>query len=65
MWINSDGGDNILVYREALESEYKNYSNIHHPSLSSAWIDLQLYSQGLARWECNQSSRMMVRLTQN
>ena len=61
----SDGGGNIRVCREALESKYINGSVFHHTSPSSPWIALYIYWQGIERWECNLSSQMMVRLTQN
>ena len=41
--INSDGGGNILVYREALESKYSNDSVFQHPSPSSPWNALRIY----------------------
>ena len=63
--ITSEGGGNPSVCRESLESKYRNGSIIRHPSSSSPWIALRIYWQGLARRECNLSSRMMVKLTQN
>ena len=61
----SDGGDNILVFREALELKYSNNSVSHHIIPSSPRIALHIYWKGLASRECNQSSRIMVRLTPN
>ena len=63
--ITSDGSGNLWVFREALESNYTNESVFFHPSPYSQWSALHIYYQGLARRECNQSSRMMVRLTRN
>ena len=60
-----DGGDNIWVCKEAPESKYSNDSVFHHTRPSSPWSALHIYWQGLARRECNQSSRMMVILTPN
>ena len=65
MGITSDGGGNLRVCREALESKYTNESVFHHPSPYSPWSALYIYFQGIARRECNQSSQMMVRLTRN
>ena len=63
--ITSDGGGNLRVCREALESKYTNDSLFFHPRPYSPWIALHIYWQGLARREFNQSSWMMVRLTRN
>ena len=63
--ITSDGDGNLWVCREALESKYTNDSVFLHPSPYSPWSALHIYYQGFARRECNQSSRMMVRLIQN
>ena len=63
--ITSDGGGNIRVCREALESEYTNDYVLPHPSPYLPFRALQIYCKGLAGRECNQSSRMMVRLTHN
>ena len=63
--IASDGGGNIQVCREALESKYNNESVFCHPIPSSPWSALRIYWQGLVRQECNLSSPMMVILTPN
>ena len=63
--IKSDGGGNIWVCREALESKYTNEYVFFHPSPYSPWSSLHIYWQGIVRQECNQSSRIMVRLTRN
>ena len=63
--IKSDGGGNIWVYREELESKYTYDSVFFHPSPYSSWSALRIYYQGLARRECNQSSHILVRLTRN
>ena len=63
--IKSDGGENIRVCRLALESKYTNDSVLPHPSPYSPCSALNIYYHGLTRRECNQSSRMMVRLKRN
>ena len=63
--VTSDGGGNIRVFREALESKYTNESIFHHPSPYSPYSTLHIYWQGLARRECNQSIHIMVRLKRN
>ena len=63
--IKSDGGENLRVCREALELKYTNDYFSPHPSPYSAWSALHIYWQRLATRECNKSSRIMVRLTQN
>ena len=49
--ITSDGGGNIWICREALESKYTNDSDFHHPIPYLRWSDLHIYWQGLARQE--------------
>ena len=63
--ITSDGGVNIWVCREAMESKYSNYSIFHHPIPSSPFSSLRIYWQGVVRRECNLSSWIMVKLTPN
>ena len=63
--ITSDGGGNIWVCREALESKCSNESFFCYPSPYSPCIALRIYFHGLSRQECNISSRIMVRLTLN
>ena len=63
--ITSDSGGNLRVCREALEAKYTNDSVFPSPSPYSSWSVLHIYYQELARQECNQSSRMMVKLTRN
>ena len=63
--ITSDGGGNLRVCRESLESKYTNDSVSPYTSPYSPWSSLKIYWQGLARQECNQPSKIMVRLTQN
>ena len=41
--ITSDGGGNIRLCREALESKYSNDSSFNHPSPSSPWSSLRIY----------------------
>ena len=53
MGFTSDGGGNIWVCREALESKYTNDSVFQHPSPYSPWSAFHIYLQGLARRECN------------
>ena len=47
--ITSDGGGNLRVCREALESKYTNDYVFPHPSPYSPWSALRIYQQGLAR----------------
>ena len=63
--ITSGSGGNLRVCREALESKYTNDSVFPHPSPYSPCSALHIYYQELARQECNQSIRMMVKLTRN
>ena len=65
MGITSDGGDNLWVCREALESKYTNDSVFYQPSPYSPWSALHIYWKGLATRECNRLSRMMVMVTRN
>ena len=51
--ITSDGGGNLLIFKDALESNYTNDSIFHHPSPYSPWSALHIYCQGLSRRECN------------
>ena len=41
--ITSDGGGNIWVCREAIESKYTNDSVFFHPSPYSPWSALHIY----------------------
>ena len=41
--INSDGGGNTWLCREALESKYSNDSVFHHPIPYLPWSSLRLY----------------------
>ena len=53
--VTSDGGGNLQVCKEALESKYTNESNFfHYPSPYSPWSVLHIYFQGMERRECNQ-----------
>ena len=61
--ITSDGGGNLRVCREALESKYTNDSVFPQPRTYSPWSVLRIYYQGIARRVCNQSSQMVVKLT--
>ena len=51
--INSDGGGNILVCRESLESKYTNDSVFHQPSPYSQLNALHIYFHGLVRRDYN------------
>ena len=51
--INSAGGGNLWVCREALDSKYTNDSVFHHPIPYSPHSALHIYLQGLTRRECN------------
>ena len=51
--ITSDGGGNIWVCREALESKYTNASVFKHSIPYSPWIALRIYWKGLVRRDCN------------
>ena len=51
--INSDGGGNIWVCRESLESKYTNDSVFHHPSPYLPWSALHIYWQGLVSRDDN------------
>ena len=63
--VTSDGGGNLRFCRETLDSKYTNDSVFPHPGPYLPWSALHIYYQELARQECNQSSRMMVKLTRN
>ena len=63
--ITSDGGDNIRVCMEALESKYSNESIFHHPTPSSPLSALHIYWQGFVMQESNISIWMVVRLKPN
>ena len=63
--VTSDGCVNLWVCREAPESKYTIDSNFTHPRPYSPWNALHNYWQGIERWECNKSSRVVVRLTRN
>ena len=63
--ITSNGGGNLRVCREALDSKYTNDSVFPLPRPYSPWSALHIHLQGLVRWEDNQTNRMMVRLTRN
>ena len=41
--ITSDGGGNLRVFREAMESKYTNDSIFPHPSPYSPWSALHIY----------------------
>ena len=41
--ITSDGGENLQVFREALESKYTNDSIFSHPRSYSPWSYLHIY----------------------
>ena len=49
--ITNDGGGNLRVLRDALESKYSNESIFHHPSPSSPRSVLHIYCKGMERQE--------------
>ena len=63
--IASDGGGNLWFCMESQKSKYINDSVFHHPIPFSPWSALHIYWQGIARWEFNRSSQIVVNLELN